>query len=66
MTARTAGPVLITGTGLLGASVGLALRALDVDVILDDASPSALDLAIDYGAGRRSRPGDAPTLAVVA
>lgn len=66
MTPRTPGPVLVTGTGLLGASVGLALRGLGVDVILDDASPSALHLAIDYGAGRRGEPGDAPALAVVA
>ena len=51
-TARTVGPVRIVGAGLLGASIGLALRALDVDVILADISPAAVRLAIDYGAGR--------------
>ena len=62
---RLAGPVRIVGTGLLGTSIGLALREHGVDVILDDASPSSLDLAIDYGAGRRALPGDAPELVVV-
>ncbi|GAA3596031.1 prephenate dehydrogenase [Klugiella xanthotipulae] len=63
--ARLAGPVRVVGAGLLGASIGLALCAHGVDVILDDASPSALDLAIDYGAGRRAAVGDAPVLVVV-
>jgi prephenate dehydrogenase len=63
--ARTAGPVRIVGAGLLGASIGLALRALDVDVILADISPSTVRLAIDYGAGRAATEGDAPRLIVV-
>ncbi len=62
---RLAGPVRIVGTGLLGASMGLALRERGVDVILDDSSPASLDLAIDYGAGRRAVPGDLPELVVV-
>lgn len=66
MSARTAGPVLVVGAGLVGASVGLALRAEGVDVLLADASPAALDLAVDYGAGRRPRSGDEPSLVVVA
>ncbi|BDZ47509.1 prephenate dehydrogenase [Naasia aerilata] len=66
MNARTAGPVLVVGTGLLGASVGLALRAEGVDVLLADVSPTALDLAVDYGAGRLPAPGDEPALVVVA
>lgn len=49
---RTTGPVLIVGTGLLGASVGLGLRQRGVDVLLADASPAAARLAADYGAGR--------------
>lgn len=64
--ARTSGTVRIVGAGLLGASIGHALRALDVDVVLDDASPAQLRLAIDYGAGRAARPGDDPALIVVA
>jgi prephenate dehydrogenase len=65
MIARTVGPVRIVGAGLLGASIGLALRDLGVDVILDDISPSNVRLAIDYGAGRAAATGDAPRLIVV-
>lgn len=46
------GPVLIVGTGLVGASLGLALRAGGVSVYLEDASPTSLRLAADVGAGR--------------
>lgn len=63
--ARTVGPVRIVGAGLLGASIGLALRAEGVDVILTDVSPAAVRLAVDYGAGRVAVPDDAPTLIVV-
>jgi len=44
------GPVLVVGTGLLGASIGLALRELGVEVGLQDISPAALHLARDLGA----------------
>ncbi|MEN2742868.1 prephenate dehydrogenase [Microbacterium sp. X-17] len=64
--ARTSGTVRIVGAGLLGASIGHALRALDVDVVLDDTSPAQLSLAIDYGAGRAAAEGDRPSLVVVA
>jgi prephenate dehydrogenase len=63
--ARTTGPVRIVGAGLLGASIGLALRSLGVEVILADSSPSALRLAVDYGAGRAEAAGDEPGLVVV-
>jgi len=63
--ARTVGPVRVVGAGLLGASIGLALRAAGVDVILSDISPSTVRLAIDYGAGRAAEAGDSPTLIVV-
>ncbi|GAA4424688.1 prephenate dehydrogenase [Georgenia halophila] len=63
----TVGPVKIVGTGLLGASLGLALRAAGVAVQLDDASPSALALARDIGAGTPVESGDPePALVVVA
>jgi prephenate dehydrogenase len=62
---RLRGPVRIVGAGLLGTSIGLALTARGVDVTLADASPSSLELAIDYGAGRAGEPGDAPELIVV-
>ena len=63
---RLQGPVRIVGAGLLGSSIGLALRAKGVDVILDDSSPSTVRLAVDYGAGRHAADGDAPELIVVA
>lgn len=63
--ARTVGPVRVVGAGLLGSSIGLGLRALGVDVILADISPSTIQLAIDYGAGRAAAAGDAPKLIVV-
>ncbi len=63
---RTSGTVRVVGSGLLGASVGHALTALGVDVVLVDASPSQLRLAIDYGAGRAERLDDRPSLIVVA
>ena len=62
---RLQGPVRVVGAGLLGASIGLALREKGVDVILDDSSPSTLRLAVDYGAGRTAQPGDEPELVVV-
>lgn len=64
--ARTAGTVRIVGAGLLGSSIGHALRNLGVDVALDDASPAQLRLAIDYGAGRAATADDEPALVVVA
>ncbi|MFP3464562.1 prephenate dehydrogenase [Leifsonia sp. SIMBA_070] len=64
--ARLAGPVRVVGAGLLGASVGLGLRARGVDVLLADASPAHLRLAADYGAGRIDDGGVEPALIVVA
>jgi prephenate dehydrogenase len=63
---RVVGQVRIVGAGLLGASIGLALRAKGVDTIVHDASPGALALAIDYGAGRAAADTDNPALVVVA
>src|SRR5699024_2679218 len=64
--------VRIVGTGLLGASLGLALRAHGIDVRLADTSPVSLALARDLGAGDidgsdddGSAP-DGPALVVVA
>lgn len=59
--------MLVIGTGLIGASIGLALTGHGVPVRLRDASPSALALARDVGAGELERPGEgAPALVVVA
>ncbi|MFW0107930.1 prephenate dehydrogenase [Rothia sp. P7181] len=44
-------PVLIIGTGLLGASVGLCLRTQGRDVYLVDVSPTVEAIAEDIGAG---------------
>ncbi|MCU1403109.1 MAG: prephenate dehydrogenase [Microbacteriaceae bacterium] len=63
---RLVGEVRVVGAGLLGASVGLALRHKGVDVIVHDSSPAQLSLAIDYGAGRAARDTDNPALIVVA
>lgn len=62
---RLIGPVRVVGAGLLGTSIGLGLSNRGIDVILADASPTNLSLAIDYGAGRAATPDDAPQLIVV-
>lgn len=66
LAARVQGTVRIVGAGLLGSSIGHALMARGIDVVLDDTSPSQLRLAIDYGAGRRPHEDDDPSLIVVA
>ncbi len=58
------GTVRVVGTGLLGASVGLGLSASGARVLLADASPTALALARDLGAGAPD-PGDVPVDLVV-
>jgi len=58
--------VRVVGAGLLGTSIGLGLRQRGIDVILADASPTNLSIAIDYGAGRAADPADEPQLIVVA
>jgi prephenate dehydrogenase len=45
------GRVLIAGTGLIGTSVALALRAQGTEVFLSDADPATAKLAADLGAG---------------
>ncbi|MCK2021317.1 MULTISPECIES: prephenate dehydrogenase [Microbacterium] len=63
---RLSGTVRVVGAGLLGASVGHALRAKGIDVVLTDSSPAQLRLAVDYGAGRLAAEDDRPRLIVVA
>lgn len=67
MATRVSGPVHIIGTGLLGASIGLGLTENGVEVTLEDASPTALALASDYGAGRPRQTSDEnPALVIIA
>jgi prephenate dehydrogenase len=61
--------VLIVGTGLVGTSLGLALRRRGVAVYLADVDPEAVAAAESLGAGIRadpSRPPGSVRLAVVA
>lgn len=44
--------LLVVGTGLIGTSVGLALRGT-YDVVLSDPDPVAVEVAVERGAGRR-------------
>jgi prephenate dehydrogenase len=60
------GRVLVVGAGLLGTSVGLALRGAGVEVWLTDADPRAEALAADLGAGSAGRPQVDPDVVVVA
>ena len=59
------GPVLVVGTGLLGTSLGLALRRRDVEVLLSDRNPEHVRTATGLGAGREHT-GEPPGLVVVA
>lgn len=59
------GPVKIVGTGLIGSSIGLALTAAGVEVLLSDSSPAVLDLAVDFGAGRKFQEKDSPKLVII-
>ena len=65
MSARTKGQIHVIGAGLLGTSIGLSLRKLNVDVSLEDSSPAVQSLAIDFGAGRKLDPTDEVAVVVV-
>ncbi|MFC5678178.1 prephenate dehydrogenase [Aeromicrobium endophyticum] len=60
------GPVLVVGCGLIGTSVGLALRQHDVDVVLHDSLPGHAEVAASMGAGRLLTDDVLPLLVVVA
>jgi prephenate dehydrogenase len=49
------GPVVVVGAGLLGTSIGLALRARGLRVLLDDLDPQHLRTATGLGAGVSAR-----------
>ena len=56
------GPVEVVGTGLLGTSIGLALRRAGIEVLLSDESSDHLRTASGMGAGR-PRTDDGPAAA---
>lgn len=59
--------VLIIGSGLIGTSIGLALRAAGWPVALTDRDPEAADLAVRRSAGERwDEDGPDPQIVVVA
>jgi len=58
--------VLIVGSGLIGTSIGLALREVGVDVALEDSASGRLALAVELGAGRLRLPDDGFDLGVIA
>src|SRR5471030_127476 len=58
--------VLIVGAGLIGTSIGLALRQRQIDVALQDSAPGRLALAQELGAGRPSAVGERFDVAVLA
>jgi len=62
---RLTGTVRIVGAGLIGTSIGLALTKAGLDVVIEDASPANVRLAIDYGAGRQPKSDDSPSVIVV-
>src|SRR5699024_2576322 len=58
-------PVRIIGTGLIGGSLGLALRRAGVEVQVEDASPGTAALAVELGVGELPGP-EEPDPALVA
>jgi prephenate dehydrogenase len=62
----TEGPVLVVGAGLLGTSIGLALRRAGVDVALRDVNPENLRIASGLGAANVTDGAVDPRLVVVA
>lgn len=57
---------LVIGSGLIGASAGLALRRLGVEVWLEDRDSEAVRIAEGRGAGRPGPPSSDPDLVLVA
>lgn len=60
------GPVLVIGCGLIGTSIGLALRGRGVDVHLVDRDPEVVRTAAERGAGDPAPPSGPPSVVVVA
>jgi prephenate dehydrogenase len=58
--------VLVIGSGLIGASIGLALRQRGLQVWIDDVDPDAVAVAAGRGAGTPGRPASDPDVVFVA
>jgi prephenate dehydrogenase len=58
--------VLVVGTGLIGTSIGLALRRHAVAVHLADRDPTVVESAAELGAGDVGGPDDDPDVVVLA
>ena len=58
--------VLVIGSGLIGVSAALALKATGVEVWLDDTDAAAVRVAVGRGAGHAGRPPHDPDLVLVA
>jgi prephenate dehydrogenase len=58
--------VLVIGAGLIGTSIGLALRQRAIEVYLQDTAPGRLALAMELGAGVPARDGDVFDVVVLA
>jgi len=64
--APTVKSVLVVGAGLIGTSVGLALREVGIDVALEDRAAGRLALAVELGAGRPRHADDVFDVAIAA
>lgn len=62
------GPVLLIGVGLIGGSLGLALRTAGVEVCIRDTSPGTVRLAAELGVGKADgeEARESPELVIVA
>ena len=58
--------VLIVGTGLIGTSIGMALRRHGIQTYLEDEDPEVAQIAAGLGAGRAQSPDEPVDLAVIA
>lgn len=65
-TPELAGPVLVVGAGLLGTSIGLALRSAGVEVLLSDVNEEHVRTASGLGAGTAAGSLEGVRLVVVA
>lgn len=59
------GPVLVIGTGLIGTSIALSLRAQGTEVLLEDLDQEQVAIAAGMGAGRPFHDGDDPAIVIV-